>query len=98
MFVLKELDVTHDLTTTKYTTSTGSIALLIENATTSIELTPSLILTDSHKKVKLQDTGGMILYPRTNTEQVVDTLGNSLQSIIEELLQRIKTLEGKLNN
>ena len=98
-YALKSLDVEHHGTTNKYTSVDGVASVEIEDVLSPIILTPEITLNESYKKIKLFDKAGtVVLYPKTNTEQVIDGVGNTLQTIIGDLLERIRTLESKINN
>ena len=98
-YALKSLDVEHYGTTNNYTSVDGIVLLEIEDVLSPIILTPEITLNESYKKIKLFDKAGtVVLYPKTNTEQVIDGVGNTLQTIIGDLLERIRVLESKINN
>lgn len=98
-FLLKSLDVEHHGDVTSHISTDGIVNLLIDEVISTITLTPEVVLNEIYKKIKLFDKAGTeVLYPKTNTTQVVDGSGNTLQAIINDLLERIRTLENKINN
>lgn len=97
-YSLQSLRVTHNGASNDYTSS-SSVNVSIREVLSAVILTPSLVVNEISKKIKLFDqNNSIILYPKTRTDQVVNLVGDNLETVLNRLVERIVALEQALNN